>query len=205
MAKRLAGRYGYPHDPFAVTVHWDKFNPRFGKTPKRIFICSMGDLFHDDVPFYTIHEIWDIIKRFPQHIFMVLTKRPNRMLDCLDLIYRKERFGAALGFWDHVYIGATVESDKQKWRIRILQKIPASRRFVSVEPMLSSVDLSPWLDKINWVICGAETGPGKRPMQIEWAMDLQRQCADAGIPFFFKKDSSGNHELCGRIFEEWPV
>lgn len=148
MAKRLAGRCGYPKDdPFLVTLHPERLNePMKWKTPRRVFVCSMGDLFHEDVPFEYIHGIWDIIKAYPQHTFLILTKRPQRMAEVVNRIYGLERLGWSKGFWDHVWLGVTAENQQRaNERIPILLQIPAAVRFVSVEPMLGPVDLSEWL------------------------------------------------------------
>lgn len=214
MAKRLAGRCGYPaDDPFKVTLHPERLNePLKWKTPRRVFVCSMSDLFHEDVPFEYIHVIWDIIKACPQHTFLILTKRPQRMAEVVNRIYGLERLGWSKGFWDHVWLGVTAENQQHaNERIPILLQIPAAVRFVSVEPMLGPVDLSKWkpfdgecycqddpkgckprLSKncpetaIDWVICGGETGPGARPMHPDWVRSLKDQCQDAGVPFFLK-------------------
>ncbi len=213
MTKRLAGRYGYPKDePFRVTLHRDKFGqPSVWKKPSRIFVCSMGDLFHEDVKFQVIHKIWDIMKSCPQHTFLVLTKRPARMKELLEIIYSKERLDWSK-FWNHVWLGVTAENQaRADERIPILLQIPAAVRFVSVEPMLGPVDLlsndylggcincEVCLDnpktcinrdqnrKINWIICGGETGPGARPMRPAWVRSLRDQCQEAGVPFFFKQ------------------
>lgn len=213
MSKRLAGRCGYPKDkPFAVTIHRDKFEqPLHWKKPSRIFVCSMGDLFDDAVPFRYIHEIWDVMKKCPQHNFLILTKRPEIMRIVLGRIYSLERLGAAMGFWSHIWLGVTAETQQRAdERIPILLQTPAAKRFVSVEPMLGQIDLkhlqpnreveidclsgthgviSPHAginEKLDWVICGGETGPGARPMHPDWARSLRDQCQAAGTPFFFK-------------------
>jgi protein gp37 len=213
MSKRLAGRCGYPKDnPFAVTLHPDKLDePMKWKKPKRIFVCSMGDLFHEEVPFEFIHQIWDGMKACPQHVFLVLTKRPERMEEVLGRIYRLERFGAAKGFWNHVWLGVTAENqDLYDQRVQYLRQIPAAVRFISYEPALGPLvmrkkaadekeiiqaalmgqldDYSRPVEKgIDWVICGGESGPGARPMHPDWVRGLRDQCVAAGVPFFFKQ------------------
>lgn len=145
MAKRLAGRCGYPaDDPFRVTLHPERLNePLKWKTPRRVFVCSMSDLFHEDVPFEYIHVIWDIIKACPQHTFLILTKRPQRMAEVVNRIYSLERLGWSKGFWDHIWLGVTAENQQRaNERIPILLQIPAAVRFVSIEPMLGPVDLT---------------------------------------------------------------
>lgn len=226
MANRLRGRCGYPQDnPFAVTVHRNRFDlPRRWKKPRRVFVNSMGDLFHEEVPHETITDIFRVMVSCPQHTFMVLTKRPKRM--------RSFMFGRIPGIKGHgkpsfdllvnIWLGVTAENQEQAdKRIPILLDVPAKVRFVSVEPMLGPVDIWRWLPqvdgdrvpfeirktmiapprKIDWVICGAETGPGKRKMQLEWATTLMNQCRNAGVPFFFKKDSFGGQ---GGMPREFP-
>ena len=180
MSKRLAGRCGYPaYDPFQVTLHPDRLDePLKWKKPRRVFVCSMGDFFHQDVPFEFIAQVWQTMNNAQQHIFMVLTKHPERMA----------KFISRLGWdiHDNVWLGVTAENQKRAdERIPILLQIPAVVRFVSVEPMLEPVNLAN-CGKIDWVICGGETGPGARPMHPDWVRNLRDQCQNAGVPFFFK-------------------
>jgi protein gp37 len=222
MARRLAGRYGYPDKPnqFRLTFHRDKITqPSVWKKPRRIFVCSMGDIAHDDVPIEWFAAVYDQIARCKQHTFMILTKRPWR-LEYFMREYAVYKYGVLPNVW----IGTTVESQQgADKRIPFLLNIPAAVRFISVEPMLGPINLysnatglskysRPCIEPIDcqipgdstpmldWVICGAETGPGKRFMKNEWAIDLKNQCVNAGVPFFFKKDSHGNHVL----YEEAP-
>jgi protein gp37 len=203
MATRLKGRFGYPaDDPFRVTFHPDRLDePLKWKKPKRIFVCSMGDLFHEDVKsewrIKTINKMYLSI-----HTFIILTKRPDNM----------QKFFKCFnwpGEFQNVWLGVTAENQAMAdERIPILLQIPAAIHFISVEPMLGPINLfgdgsdeQDWTyngpdclrPHIGWLICGAETGPGKRIMDLEWAYDLQRQCGDAGVPFFFKKDSDGEY------------
>lgn len=210
MAKRLAGRYGYPEQPhhFEVTVHEDKFDqPLKWKKPRMIFVCSMGDLFHPDVPHAEIKKILDVIKKCPQHTFQILTKRPEAMFyyfQANHTIYDSESYLNKYELFRNLWLGVTAENQKTAdERIPWLLKTPAVVRFVSVEPMLGSVDLQKvvmpdgdyltkhfrWqvVNSLDWVICGGETGHGAREMKAEWAQDLYVQCRDAGVPFFFKK------------------
>lgn len=145
MAARLAGRCGYPKDiPFAVTMHPAKLNePLHWRKPARIFVCSMSDLFHQDVPFYFIDDVFDQIKRCRQHTFLILTKRPERMYAYFDSSSARVNDG---NWIDHTWIGVTAENQEQAdKRIPILLQTPAAVRFVSVEPMLGPVDVSKWL------------------------------------------------------------
>lgn len=212
MATRLRGRHGYDKDePFKVTVHKDKImQPYHWKKPRRIFVCSMGDLFHEDVSARFIDDVYFGMRGNTRHTFMLLTKRPEHMRHYVETWFMHGEFS-------NIWLGVTAENQKcADERIPILLDIPAAVRFVSVEPMLRRVDLrwylrprkyqidQPKIPALNWVICGAETGPGKRPMNLGWARDLRDQCIREDVPFFFKKDSGGNHELDGKIWEEFP-
>jgi len=201
MAQRLRGRFGYPkHDPFCPgTEHQDRVfeQPTHWRKPRRIFVCSMGDLFHRDVRTQTIDRIFGLMTHpmsgMSHHTYLLLTKRPERLLEG-----HAERFAE----WPNIWLGVTAENQQRAdERIPILLEIPAAVRFVSVEPMLGPVDLSRYLgqvpeashdtwldyDPLNWVICGGETGPSARWMQSKWAGDLHDQCLAAGVPFFLKQ------------------
>lgn len=213
MSKRLAGRCGYPADePFAVTMHPERLEePLHWKKPRMIFVCSMGDLFHKDVPDEWICQVFNAMRACEAlelgHTFQILTKRPERMR---DICQRLRWDGRGLGrLWiahsaddpgyrlmggkgctglQRVWLGVTAE-DQQRAdeRIPLLLQTPAAVRFVSVEPMLGPVRFQERTAKIDWVICGGETGPGARPMHPEWVRCLRDQCQDAGVPFFFKQ------------------
>ena len=217
MSKRLAGRCGYPKEnPFAVTLHPDKLGePLKWKKPRRVFVCSMGDLFHEDVPFWVIDDVIDICDRASQHTFLILTKRIERAYGYFDSTSNRVEAFEKAGCW----LGITAENQAmadERWPI--LLQIPAAVRFVSVEPMLGPVDVGKYLGMvsgcqthcpttknacrlhswecsdahdnrkgIDWVICGGESGPGARPAKIEWIRDLKNQCVTAGVPFFLKQ------------------
>jgi len=183
MAKRLQrmGTKGYENG-FRVTIHPDRLNVSFGKKPKRIFVCSMSDLFHEDVPAGFIDRVFDVIKNNPQHEFLILTKRPELMGP-----YVRTRLGAVSS---NVMLGVTAENQKMAdLRIPILLSIPAARRFVSIEPMLGPVDIEACgtFARPDLVICGGESGPGARSMHPDWVRGLRDQCVEAGVPFFFKQ------------------
>ena len=215
MSKRLAGRFGYPADkPFKVTLHEDKLDePLKWRKPRRVFVCSMGDLFHENVPDKAIIDVLSVIAECEyqklNHVFMILTKRPGRMLELFtngtihnDVWVQTSRgCNAEPSLWPlpNLWLGVTVENQQRAdERIPILLQIPAAKRFVSVEPMLGSVDLtfdagtgqglrdSFFSYGLDWVICGGETGPGARPMHPDWVRSLRDQCTAAGTPFFFK-------------------
>ncbi len=191
MAKRLAGRYGYPKDdPFRVTLHPNRLEqPLKWRKPRRIFVCSMGDLFHDDVPVPFLVDVFDVVYKCPQHTFIFLTKRPENLkwLRINGPIVGAEPLS-------NVWLGVTAENQKTAdERIPILLRISAAVKFVSVEPMLGPMVLCRWIARdgfrkgLNWVICGGESGPGARPMHPDWARGLRDQCQTAGVPFFFKQ------------------
>jgi protein gp37 len=216
MAKRLAGRYGYDRqDPFSLHQHHDRWLEPLGiKKPSRIFVCSMGDLFHHGVFDFYIAWVFAVMAMCPQHTFMLLTKRPDRLRGFImdDSTYAcdmrgnaYQRMAAAAGIdrnmdglpWPlpNVWLGVTVCNQAEaKKQIPILLETPAAKRFVSVEPMLGPVDLtrlfprsdSGSADIIDWVICGGETGPRARPMHPGWPRALRDQCLDTGVPFLFK-------------------
>lgn len=214
MSKRLAGRFGYPAgNPFAVTLHPERLDePLHWRKPSRIFVCSMGDLFHDDVPDRFIDQLfWEMGHTHQRHTFLILTKRPERMRDWLLKAYREN------APYTNVRLGVTAENQEQAdKRIPILLEIPATVRFVSIEPMLGPVDLTQiefdkytrmnvlegagislrsqaqsipnaFCNKLDQVICGGETGPGARPMHPDWARQDRDQCQAAGVKFFFKQ------------------
>jgi protein gp37 len=187
MANRLRGRFGYPEDePFRVTLHPEKLDePLKWKKPRRVFVCSMGDLFHEDVPHSAIQKVLYRVRMAKWHTFLILTKRPERMRAFFMQYY-------VTGHIPNLWLGVTAENQaRADERIPILLQIPAAVRFVSVEPMMGPVDLS-WCNyTLDWVICGGETGPGARPMHPDWARSLRDQCQEAGTPFFFK--SWGNY------------
>lgn len=207
MSKRLAGRYGYPADkPFQVTLHPEKLaEPLKWKRPRRIFVNSMGDLFHPDVPTLFLADVFSVMEQAKQHTFMILTKRPEGMkwLRLNGPIVGREPL-------PNVWLGVSVENQATAdERIPLLLQTPAAVRFISAEPLLGSVDLhikgvdttcrcagcldlaksSPdmWqAQRIDWLIVGGETGPGARPMHQDWVRSLRDQCQTAGVPFFFK-------------------
>jgi protein gp37 len=232
-AERVAGRLANipaTHDAYSKVVWWMHntdgsgffqwnsiiaFNkavldkPLKWKKPRRIFVCSMGDLFHESVPNEWLDRVFETMRMSAtgiysrDHVYMILTKRPGRMAAYLKRL--KANKGPDFTRWPlhFVWLGVTVENQDQDWRIKELLKIPAAVRFVSVEPMLGPVDLAgdegghnffPFENEqgtitpgLDWVICGGESGPGSRPMQSDWARDLRDQCEVAGVPFFFKK------------------
>lgn len=203
MAKRLRGRYGYPADePFRPTYHPDRLDiPLHWRKPRRIFVCSMGDLFHPHISYNFVESIWDTMFNSPQHIYQILTKRPERMLEFTETMsrYRNRRTD-----YENVWLGVSVEDQETAdERIPILLNIPAAVRFVSFEPLLGPIefqfgwlesgpgaslqrDQKGWTGPIDWVIVGGESGPNARPMHPAWPLSIRDQCQEAGTPYFFK-------------------
>lgn len=199
---RLRGRCGYDKDdPFKVTFHESRLDqPLRWTKPRKIFVCSMGDLFHEDVPVKWINDVFRVIQRATAHRFMVLTKRPERMRDYFRRVLEARGWPEGDVPFSNVWAGVTVENQKRaEERTPILLDTPAAVRFVSVEPMLGPISLidqrEPHFEflhdigigsTLDWVICGGETGPGARPMHPDWVRSLRDQCQFAGTPFFFK-------------------
>jgi len=204
MSKRLAGRCGYDKDePFKVTFHPDKLDePLRWRKPSRIFVCSMGDLFHEGVDDGLLCRVFDVMAVAEHHTFLILTKRPARM---------REFFARCVhGNFQNLWLGVTAENQQRAdERIPILLQIPAAKRFVSVEPMLGEIDITKYLTQLDWVICGCESGPNRRTCQTEWIRDLKNQCISVGVPFFLKQMEVGGKlvkmpELDGQIWNEYP-
>jgi len=192
MAKRLQAM-GSPNysGGFRLTIHREALElPLRWKKPQMIFVNSMSDLFHRSVPTSFIEDIFDVMIRASQHQFQILTKRSNRLL----------QLGDKLTWPDNVWMGVSVENARFVHRIDHLRETPAKTKFLSLEPLLGPLpDLN--LDRIDWVIVGGESGPGARPMQKEWVIDIKNQCLSAGVPFFFKQWGGFNKKKNGRLLE----
>jgi protein gp37 len=160
------------------------------KTPQMIFVNSMSDLFHKDVPEEYIQRVFDVMRRGSRHVFQVLTKRSQRLA----------RLSPKLDWPPNVWMGVSVESAEYRFRIDHLRETGAAVKFLSLEPLLAPLaDLN--LCGIDWVIVGGESGPGARAMNGEWVLDIRDQCKDAGIPFFFKQWGGTNKKKAGRLLE----
>ena len=202
IANRFSGTPAYP-DGFEVTLRPDRLDqPLRWRRPRRVFVNSMSDLFHDSVPDEYVASVWAVMALAPEHTFQVLTKRHGRMRSLLssdrfaklfaEALY--QHIGSATLPLPNVWLGVSAEN--QQWadiRIPALLDTPAAVRFVSAEPLLGRIDLTGLLvtaggsEQVDWVIVGGESGPGARPMHPDWARLLRDQCAAAGIPFFFKQ------------------
>jgi len=208
------------------------------RKPRRVFVGSMTDLFHENTPTEWTDEIFAVMGRSQQHTFQILTKRPDRMVEylsggryqrILDIAYRLKfrdegmcqgiSDPSDMSWWPNVWLGTTTENQKAAdRRVPYLLQTRAAVRFISAEPMLGPIELSlylPFLDiprwererlgtpAIDWVIIGCESGPGRRPMELSWALDLVRQCQAAGVACFVKQVDIG-----GRVSHdpaEWPA
>jgi len=228
MARRLAGRVGYPEYPhqFDVTLHSDRLTEPLGwHKPRRIFVVSMGDLFHPDVPDSFIFQVWETMRLVDHHTYIVLTKRHERMREWVTYHTASWLERRPL---PNVQLGVTVESQlTADVRIPLLLQTPAAVRWVSYEPALEEVDFDPWLywpivdwqseagpdpspvyddsaPRLDWIVAGAETGPGARPADPAWFRSVRDQCQEAGVPFFYKRGSDKSRLLDGKLHEEWP-
>lgn len=178
MARRLKGM-GKPKykDGFKVRLHKDALNePTQWKTPQNVFVCSMGDLFHEDVPYGFVDDVISIIEQTPRHRYQILTKRADRMA-----AYFAQRV-----IPDNIWLGVTVDVVSSKERIDHLRKLTSSVNFLSCEPLLEDLGAID-LRNIDWVIAGGESGVSARPMKEEWVLSIKRQADVAKIPFFFKQ------------------
>lgn len=201
MAKRLQAM-GQPNyvNGFKLTMHEHVVEkPLEWKTPQVIFVNSMSDLFHKDVPLEFIQRVFDTMKRAHWHQFQVLTKRSDRLAE----------LSPYLEWTDNVWMGVSVENEKYTFRIDDLRKTGAKIKFLSVEPLIGPISKMN-LKGINWVIVGGESGPGARPLETEWVVSIRDQCLKAKVPFFFKqwggvqKKKTGRL-LDGRTWDQMPV
>jgi protein gp37 len=202
-AARLARRLQAMGNPryvngFAVTLHPDLLDLPFRwRTPRRVFVNSMSDLFHPRVPTAFIESVFQVMGAASWHTFQVLTKRPKRAV----------ALGDHLPWPPNVWLGVSVEDQPRAWRIDDLRQVPAAIRFLSLEPLLGPLELD--LSDIDWVIVGGESGPGARPVDPAWVRQLRDACQDASVPFFFKQwggrtPKAGGRELDGRTWDEFP-
>lgn len=178
MARRLSamGNYKY-RNGFSNTIHPDVLGePLKWQRASTVFVCSMGDLFHENVPSWFINDVMDIIGKTPQHTYQLLTKRAERMSE-----YFKSR-----PVPQNVWLGVTVEDISTKYRIDLLRHLHAHVKFLSCEPLLCDLGTLD-LTGINWIIVGGESGTAARPMKEEWVLGIKRQAEDMTIPFFFKQ------------------
>ena len=202
LAKRLKaiGNPRYQKDGpdgpgFGVSLHWDKIDePRKWRTPRRVFVNSMSDLFHSEVPKKFIARVFEAMEACRDHQFQILTKRPRRMSRIVNELYKT---GAApLNIW----LGTSIESDQYVWRADCLREANAAVRFLSLEPLLGPV---PSLDYqgIDWIIVGGESGPRHRRIEAEWVRDIRDRCKAQRIAFFFKQWGGRTPKARGRLLD----
>ena len=202
---------GYEATPDIVQMLPNRLNaPLTWAKPRRVFVNSMSDLFHKQVTFEFVTDVFKVMREAPQHIFQVLTKRPGRAVGWWEKCGKQE-----FGEWPkNVWIGTSVENQKYAPRLTVLGRIPAEIRFVSAEPLLDSLDLTEWLrdGTLQWVIVGGESGPRARPMEEEWALALRDQSTDANVDFFFKqwggrrgKRSGEEAKLENELWQQYPA
>ena len=195
-AERLAARLQAMGNPryrngFAVTLHPDQLAlPLKWSAPRRIFVNSMSDLFHEVVPEDFIRRVFETMEKASWHNFQILTKRASRL----------EELAPQLPWPQNVWQGVSVESSQYTWRIEHLRKVPSVIRFLSVEPLLGPIPNLP-LKGIHWVIVGGESGPYYRPMNPAWAKGVRDQCLAAGVPFFFKQWGGRTPKAGGRLLD----
>jgi len=200
MAKRLKAMGSVRYiNGFTVTLHDDLVDlPRKWKKSRIVFVNSMSDLFHPDIPDEFIKSVFKTMNETPQHTYQILTKRSERL----------RKLSKQLHWSKNIWMGVSVEDERVIHRIKDLQKVGAVTRFLSLEPLIGPLDTLP-LDDIHWVIVGGESGPKSRPMYHAWVDSIKRQCVKAEVPFFFKqwggvrKDLTGR-ELDGQVFNEMP-
>ncbi|MGE3872503.1 MAG: DUF5131 family protein [Parvibaculaceae bacterium] len=167
----------------AIPSTWSK--------PRRVFVNSMSDLFHEDVPVEFIRAVWSTMAATPRHTYQILTKRPERMAEVVS--------EAGWPVLSNVWLGASVEDDRVLWRLDELRRVPAAVRFVSFEPLIGSVAGAELFD-IHWAIVGGESGPKARPMELVWVDEIHDACRRAGTAFFFKQWGGWNKKATGRIY-----
>lgn len=201
LAKRLK-RMGNPKyaNGFDFRIHPDALDlPLRWREPRKIFVNSMSDLFHELMPDDYLAHCFEMMEEADWHVYQILTKRPERML----------RFAKRYGkIPDHIWLGTSVELAMHKWRIDVLRQVDVRIRFISFEPLLGSIG-NVDLKGISWTITGGESGPNHRPIKKEWARELRNQCQHQGVAFFFKQwggitPKSGGRTLDGKLWNEYP-
>jgi protein gp37 len=178
--------------------HHSLTTPREWNSGRMIFVNSMSDIFHDDVPLDFLKHVFAVMLETPQHTYQVLTKRAENL----------ERRSKELPWPANLWMGVSVENADYTWRIDHLRRTPAAIKFLSLEPLLGPLDELD-LSGIDWAIAGGESGPGARPMNPEWVRSIRDQCVEVGVAFHFKQWGGVNKKrtgrvLDGRVWSEWP-
>lgn len=204
-AERFRGVEGHPFEMgFDLTLREERLEqPIRWKRPRQVFVNSMSDLFHKEVPWAFVDRVFDVMEQADWHVFQVLTKRSSLMRDYLRVRYQDSRAPS------HIWCGVSVEDRNALVRVKHLQESPAALRFLSMEPLLDSVghfDVS----GISWIIVGGESGPGARGLEEGWVCEVRDLCENNEIPFFFKqwgglRPKSGGRELEGLEYNGMPV
>jgi protein gp37 len=176
---------------FTLTLHPERLEePKRWRKPSRIFVNSMSDLFHEDVPIDFLQQVFKVMGETPWHIYQILTKRHERLLE----------LAPQLQWHDNIWMGVSVENQNYVHRVDFLRTVNAKVRFLSCEPLLGPLELN--LTGIDWVIVGGESGVKHRPMQIEWAQSIRDRCQNAGVAFFFKQIGGRTPKANGRLLDE---
>jgi protein gp37 len=200
-AERWRGVPGHPYEQGFELKLWPERldQPLRWRRPRVIFVNSMSDLFHEEIPEVFIEEVFRVMGEADWHVFQVLTKRHERLLELCD----------RLPWPPNVWIGVSIENRRFIHRADYLRQVPAAVRFISAEPLLGPLeDLD--LSGVDWLIAGGESGPGHRPVREEWLIELRDRCGEKDVAFFFKqwggaRPKSGGRLLEGRSWDEMPV
>lgn len=192
-------------DPFAVRLWPERLHEPLRWQPRQIFVNSMSDLFHKDVPPSYVREVFEVMVQADWHVYQVLTKRPSRARRFVEA--NADLFDDDV-LPEHIWIGTSVEDQAATVRIDQLRRVPATVRFLSCEPLIGPLDLT--LDGVHWVIVGGESGIKRRPIDPEWVRTIRDTCVRHGIPFFFKQwggrtPKAGGRELDGLYWSEMPI
>lgn len=199
-AERWRGIPGHPYEQGFDLRLWPERlgKPLEWKRPRLIFVNSMSDLFHEDIPFDFVVQVFKTMVRAEHHTFQILTKRHERLAE----------LAGDLPWPPNVWMGVSIENRRFVHRADFLRRTPAAVKFISAEPLLGRLDGLEF-DGIDWVIAGGESGPGHRPVKPDWVRDVRDRTVDAGVPFFFKqwgghRPKTNGRELDGRIWDEMP-
>lgn len=205
-AERHARRFWGNRKFTDIQCHEERLNqPKTWKKPARVFVDSMGDLFHDSIPTEFICRCFITMSQCPQHTFIILTKRPENMK-----VFLKDGLFGRSCILKNVWLGVSAENQKTaNERIPILLSTRAHKRIISIEPMIGPVSLTSWINEIDWVICGCESGPRARPMLKNWASELKDECYANAAPFFLKQMMIDGKlvkmpEIDHKIWDQYP-
>lgn len=183
---------------FRFTLHPERLGePLKWRKPSRVFVNSMSDLFHEQMPISFLAQVFEVMRKADHHIFQILTKRHERLVELAPL----------LPWPDNVWMGVSVENQRYVNRVDYLRQVPAKVRFLSCEPLLGPLELD--LTNIHWVITGGESGPKHRPIKEEWVRSIRDQCQEEGVAFFHKqwggvRPKSNGRDLDGRLYDDVP-